>query len=55
MSSRFKKAKQSWRSLMDSTQKKLSRGADSINKIISWAKGDNWRRKQKVKKDKKND
>jgi len=44
---RFKKA---WKKLMDSTNKKLSRGASNINKIISWARADNWRRKQKVKK-----
>ena len=49
---RFKNAKQSWRNLMDSTQKKFSRGAASIIRIVSWARGDNWRRRQKVKKDK---
>jgi len=51
----FKNFKQRWKNLMDSTQKKLSRGAESINKIIPWARGDNWRRKQKVKKDKHED
>jgi len=44
------KAKAMWENLMDSTQKKISRGASNINKIISWARIDNWRRKQKVKK-----
>ena len=43
--------KQSWRNLMDSKNDKISRGAANINKIISWAKGDNWRRRQKVKKE----
>jgi len=42
--------KQRWKSLMNSTQRKFSRGADNITKIISWARNDNWRRKQKVKK-----
>ncbi len=44
------KVKNAWKKLMDSTQKKLSRGASSINKIISWARSDNWRRKQRVRK-----
>ena len=49
--SRFKSA---WENLMNSTQKKFSRGASSITKIIAWARGDNWRRKQKELKPKKN-
>jgi len=44
------KARSAWRKVMESTQNKLSRGASNINKIISWARSDNWRRKQKVKK-----
>jgi len=43
-------SKSAWKKLMHSTQKKFSRGASSILKIIPWARGDNWRRKQKVKK-----
>ena len=43
----FKNAKQAWRKLMNSTQEKLSRGASNINKIISWARGENWRGSQK--------
>jgi len=39
--------KEYWRNVMDSKQDKLSRGAANINKIISWARGDNWRGKQK--------
>jgi len=35
---------------MDSTQKKLSRGASNIFKIISWARVDNWRRRHKSEK-----
>ncbi|MFC1845580.1 hypothetical protein ACFLX2_00455 [Candidatus Dependentiae bacterium] len=45
--SRFKNA---WKKLMDSTHRNISRGASSINKIISWARSDNWRRKQKSTK-----
>lgn len=44
---RFKDA---WKRLMDSTQRKLSRGASNISKIFSWARGDNWRRKKNHKK-----
>lgn len=47
------RVKEAWEKLMDSTQRKLSRGASNIAKIISWPKKDNWRRKQKVKKGKK--
>ncbi|MFC1842596.1 hypothetical protein ACFLYU_02985 [Candidatus Dependentiae bacterium] len=43
----FKSFKQRWRTLMDSTQKKISRGAYNISKMISWAKRDNWRRKDR--------
>jgi len=49
-----KRIKEYWRNVMDSKNEKLSRGAANINKIISWAKGDNWRRRQKVRKDKHN-
>lgn len=39
-----------WQNLMkDRSEKKLSRGAQKINKIISWARGDNWRRKNEKK------
>ncbi len=33
-----------WRKLMDSTQKKMSKGASQISRMFSWARGDNWRR-----------
>ena len=42
--------KHSWQKLMHSTQRKLSRGASNIIKIVSWARSDNWRRKKNVKK-----
>jgi len=44
------RVKNAWKKLMQSTQRKLSRGASNISKIISWARSDNWRRKQKTKK-----
>ncbi|MCK5632801.1 hypothetical protein KAH94_03565 [bacterium] len=44
------RVKNAWNKLMNSTQKKLSRGANNINKIITWARSDNWRRKKNVKK-----
>lgn len=45
--SRFKSG---WNKLMASTNRKLSRGASNIGKIITWARSDNWRRKQKSTK-----
>lgn len=44
------RSKNAWKKLMDSANNKISRGASNINKIISWARGDNWRRKKNVKK-----
>ena len=44
------KAKAMWKNLMNSTQKKFSRGASNISKIITWPRLDNWRRRQKIKK-----
>jgi hypothetical protein len=38
-----------WSKLMDSTQRKMSRGASNLSKIISWARNENWRRKEKKK------
>jgi hypothetical protein len=49
MKSKFNKIKEYWQRCMESTQKKLSRGAENINKIITWARGDNWRRKNEKK------
>jgi len=46
----FFRAKERWLNLMNSAQNKISRGASNIFKIISWARKDSWRRKQKVKK-----
>jgi len=41
------KAREQWENLMRSTQDKISRGASQVLKAITWARGDNWRRKQK--------
>lgn len=41
--------KDHWRGLMDSTQLKMSRGGQKVFKIISWARRDNWRRKNHKK------
>jgi len=38
-----------WRELMHSTRHHMSRGAQNISKMISWARRDNWRRKRKKK------
>ena len=36
-----------WANLMNSTQRKLSSGAQKIAKIIPYARSENWRRKDK--------
>lgn len=41
------KLKQLWQKLYHSTINNISRGAQHVNKIISWARKDNWRRKKK--------
>jgi len=38
-----KKIRQYWRKMMDSTQKRMSRGSAKIARMISWARSDNWR------------
>ena len=43
------KFKSSLKKLMNSAHQKISRGASNINKIITWARSDNWRRKNKKK------
>jgi hypothetical protein len=40
-----KKFRTYWKDLMSSTQNKISRGAAKIARIISYPRGDNWRRK----------
>jgi hypothetical protein len=47
--SSIERARAYWKRAMHSTQDKLSRGASKITKIISWARGDNWRRKNPKK------
>ena len=39
-----KRFKNYWRKLMDSTQKRMSKGSAKIARMLSWARGDNWRR-----------
>ena len=39
-----------WRKLMNSTRVRMPRGAQYIDKIISWARGENWRGNRKNKK-----
>ena len=45
-----KKIRAYWRKMMDSTQKGMSKGAQKIARMISWARSDNWRRKDRKKK-----
>jgi len=46
---KFMKMREYWQRMMESTRKKMSLGAQNINKTISWARGDNWRRKNEKK------
>lgn len=39
-----------WRKMVDSTRVKMPRGAQYIDKMISWARGENWRGSRKNKK-----
>lgn len=45
-----KTMRQYWRRLMESHQNGMPQGARHINKIISWARGENWRGKRENKK-----
>lgn len=38
-----------WRHMMQSTRKAMSIGAQNILKAMSWAHGNNWRRRDKKK------
>lgn len=38
------KLRQYWKKVMDSTRKSMSLGAQHVDKIITWARQDNWRR-----------
>jgi len=44
------RVKQYWRKLMDSGKKKMSQGAEFIEKIISRSRNENWRRGREPKK-----
>jgi hypothetical protein len=44
-----KEVRSYWRSMMESTKRAMSRGAQNILKILTSAHGDNWRRKEKKK------
>ncbi len=39
-----------WRKMMSADSKKMPRGAQYIDKIISWARGENWRGNREKKK-----
>lgn len=39
-----------WRSMMKSARVKMPRGAQYIDKMISWARGENWRGNRENKK-----
>lgn len=39
-----------WRNVMQSKDDNMSRGAEYVNRIITWARGDNWRRGREKKK-----
>ena len=41
--------RQYWNEVMHSTHKRMSEGAQYINKIITRARNENWRRKEKKK------
>ncbi len=45
-----KRLHQYWRTLFKSTNKRMTRGSWNISKIVSWARGDNWRRGREKKK-----
>ena len=49
MKNRLIRAKEYWLNLMRSTQNKISRGAANIAKIITSARGEQWRRKDEKK------
>ncbi len=38
-----------WGKVMNSTHKRMSRGGLNISRIITWARNENWRRKEKKK------
>ncbi len=46
---RAEKVANYWQEVMHSTHCKMSRGAEYVDKIITWAHADNWRRKNKKK------
>lgn len=42
--------RQYWQRVMDSTRRNMSTGAQYINRIISWARRENWRGSKEKKK-----
>jgi hypothetical protein len=36
-----------WCNLMHSREEHMSRGAEHVNKMITWARGDGWRRRNR--------
>jgi len=47
---RRQRVKEYWKTMMRSLQLKMSRGGANISKVISRARGDNWRRGRERKK-----
>jgi hypothetical protein len=45
-----KRVREYWNRLYSSTRNKLSRGAANINRMISWARNENWRRSRREDK-----
>ncbi len=49
MKTKFAKAKEYWQRMMESTQRKLSQGAQQISRVMTWGKKNQWRRKNEKK------
>lgn len=49
MKTKFSKMREYWRRMMESTQRKLSQGAQNISRVMTWGHKDNWRRKNEKK------
>ena len=50
MKKKFARVAQYWQKMMESTQRKMTRGAQNISKIISRARNENWRRSDRKEK-----
>ncbi len=47
------KVRDYWSAMMRSTHERISRGAQKIHRMISWARNENWRRTEPKRKPKK--